>query len=360
MKFSLLKNIVLGFFFLFSFSYFAYADGDFVLGKVERVLQEEKVKDPVDNRDEINQTVSVQKYKSTEKPLVVSNFGVRDTKDIHYLTEGKFVLLAKNPSDGSWYVADIFRLPSVALLFAIFFGVVVYFTGFLGVRSLFGLLLSLCVLGGFIAPQILNGANPFLISLIGGAGISFFSLFLSHGFNIRTGLAFVSILGTLFIALVITPLFVHLSFLSGMGTEDAFTLLIGSSKDIQLQGVLMGGIIIGTLGILDDITTTQVTAVAEIKKANPESNAKTLYQGGLAIGKEHILALINTLALAYFGAALPLLLLMYLGQQPLWVAINSETLSEEIVRTLVGSLSLVLAVPLSTFIASWFYTRKEK
>jgi uncharacterized membrane protein len=121
---------------------------------------------------------------------------------------------------------------------------------------------------------------------------------------------------------------------------------------VNLRGLLLGGIVIGALGVLDDITTTQTAAINEIKRANPRMTRAQLYRSGLSIGREHIASLVNTLALAYAGASLPLLLLFWSdANAPWWVILNSESLVEEIVRTLVGSMTLTLAVPISTWFA---------
>ena len=140
-------------------------------------------------------------------------------------------------------------------------------------------------------------------------------------------------------------------------------LQMGTNAELNLQGILLAGIIIGTLGVLDDITSTQVTAISELKKTNSKISFTQLFQSGMNIGREHVFSMINTLALAYFGAAFPLFLLLalpYAQEQSLWISLNSASISEEIVRTLAGSLSLMLAVPLSTFIAAWFYSRYNK
>jgi len=137
--------------------------------------------------------------------------------------------------------------------------------------------------------------------------------------------------------------------LFGMGTEEAFYVQMGLLENIDLKGLLLGGIIIGALGVLDDVTTGQAAAVDEIHKANPTLPFIELYRRGLSVGREHITSLVNTLALAYIGAGLPLLLLFTTNTvQPLWVAMNAESIVEEIIRTLVGSTTLIFAVPITT------------
>ncbi|HYC80108.1 MAG TPA: YibE/F family protein, partial [Candidatus Binatia bacterium] len=129
---------------------------------------------------------------------------------------------------------------------------------------------------------------------------------------------------------------------------------------LNLRGLLLGGIILGVLGVLDDITTAQSAAVYEIRRANPALPFKELYSRGLSIGREHISSLVNTLFLAYAGASLPLFLFFTAGDhpQPFWVTLNSEFIAEELIRTLVGSVALMLAVPITTFLAAYYFSRR--
>jgi len=150
-------------------------------------------------------------------------------------------------------------------------------------------------------------------------------------------------------------IFVEGSQLLGLGSEEAMFLQLDPSLTLNLQGLLLSGIIIGTLGVLDDVTASQAAVVDEISKANESLGFKELYKRGLSVGHEHIAALVNTLFLAYAGAALPLFLLFYINKtQPLWVILNGELIAEEIVRTMVGSSALVLAVPITTALAAYF------
>jgi uncharacterized membrane protein len=146
-----------------------------------------------------------------------------------------------------------------------------------------------------------------------------------------------------------------LTHLTGGGTEEAFYLQIGVLSTLNLRGLLLGGIIIGALGVLDDITTAQTAAVDEISKANPSLRFEELVKRGHSIGREHITSLVNTLALAYVGASLPLLLIFSAAHsEPLWVLLNREYIIEELVRTLIGSITLILGVPISTLLAALF------
>jgi len=158
--------------------------------------------------------------------------------------------------------------------------------------------------------------------------------------------------------MVLALFFVSVAQLSGTGSEEALLLNVSSTMQINLRGLLLGGMIFGVLGVLDDVTTAQAAAVDEIKKANPKLGFEELYQGGISVGKEHIVSLVNTLVLAYIGSSFPLLLLFSLNQGvPLWITLNSEFIMEEVIRTLVGSTALIFAVPITTVMAAFVFAR---
>ncbi len=253
----------------------------------------------------------------------------------------------------SYFVADVLRLPVMVLLGLIFVGLVVVVAGWRGLSAFVGLALSLLVLMVFVVPQILAGSNPVLISLIGASVIALMSIYLAHGLSRQTSIALLSTLITLVLAVLLSWLFVSLMRLTGSGSEQAYLLQLGRTDPLDLRGLLLGGIIIGALGVLDDVTTAQTAAVAELRSANPSLGRFELYRRGLRIGSEHILSLVNTLVLAYAGASLPIFLFFALNDTlPTWFILNGEFLAEEIVRALVGSVTLVLAVPLATFVAA--------
>jgi uncharacterized membrane protein len=186
-------------------------------------------------------------------------------------------------------------------------------------------------------------------------------MYLSHGINLKSHIAFASILTTLGIVSILSFIVLHLAHMSGAGSEDAIFLLVEPSIKVNLQGLLLAGIVLGTLGILDDICIAQVAVIKELIHAKPHITFSELLSRGLTVGKDHIASLVNTLILAYAGASLPLFLLFTLyNTQPWWVVLNSEMIAEEIVRTLTGSIGLVLAVPLTTILASLILLQKKQ
>jgi uncharacterized membrane protein len=253
------------------------------------------------------------------------------------------------------FIADTYRLHSMYILLGGFVVITILCAGIGGgLRSFAGLLMASGVVWWYIIPGIASGGDPFTVSLIGTILIAGTSLYLAHGISASSTIALASISITATISAVLSHYSVSLMQLSGMGSEDALFLDIAPGMSINTAGLLMGGILLGALGVLDDITTAQASAVGEIRRANPLLSAQELFTRGMRVGREHILSLVNTLVLAYAGASFPLLLLLYVYERPLWVVINSEILMEEIVRTLVGSTALILAVPITTALAAWY------
>lgn len=296
--------------------------------------------------------------------LEIRHAGVVTLDRIHTYQAGDRVIINRIDQDNEepqYYIVDHYRIPALMWILGIFFMLAIVFGRWKGLTSILGLAVSIAVLAKFIVPNILHGANPLMITLIGSVIIACVSLFLAHGFNKRTTLSLVSTLCTLGIASVLSLLFVSLSRLTGLGTEEAVFLQTENLPALNIQGLLLGGIIIGTLGVLDDITTAQTAVVAELKEANTALTRTELFKRGISVGREHIASLVNTLVLAYAGAALPLFLLFSLNNtNPLWLTLNSEFVAEEIIRTLVGSSALILAVPISTAIAAYAFSRQQQ
>ena len=246
------------------------------------------------------------------------------------------------------------RVPLVGLALA-FSLVVVALSRWRGLAALAGLVVSLMVLIKFVLPAILAGGDPLLVAIVGGAAVMFSALYLAHGLNAATTTAVLGTLVSLSLTGLLALLFVNISIFTGAGSEEAAFLQI-SAQQVNLQGLLLASIIIGTLGVLDDVTVTQASAVWELQKANPDYGIRNLYKAGIRIGRDHIASTVNTLVLAYAGASLPLLILFSVSNRPLGQIVNTETVAEEVVRTLVGSIGLVASVPITTALAAWVVT----
>jgi uncharacterized membrane protein len=261
-----------------------------------------------------------------------------------------------------YIIVDKFRLRSAAFILVGFFALIIVLSRLKGLTSILGLSVSIAVLLTYIVPSITQGKDPVTTTLIGSVIIVFVSIYLAHGLNKRTTIAVGSTVITLILSIILSYVFVNAAHLSGAGTEDAYALQFGQFQGISLKGLLLAGIIVGTLGVLDDITTSISAAVDEIRKANPNLNVRELYNRGISVGREHISSLVNTLVLAYAGTSMPIFIffLDIADTQPLWVTLNTEVIIEEVIRTLVGSTALVLAVPITTLIAALAYGSKKK
>lgn len=336
---------------------FAQGADTFALAEVIQITEERE--EDIAGFDRTVQTavLKVTSGYETGKTFTLENGVIAGRSDM-LLAVGETVIVEKiERIDGSesYAIRDKYRLWPLALLTLFFVALTILFGGRVGVRAFIGLIVSVLLLTLLIVPAIVRGGDPLTTSLLGAFAIACTSIYLAHGFSRRTSVALVSTLITLTLAALLAIVFVHMAKLFGLGSEEALFLQSGPLENVNLRGLLLGGIIIGALGVLDDITTAQTAAVHELSRANPSLTQRELRTAGMSIGREHIASLINTLALAYVGSSLPLLLLFTMNVNfPLWVTLNSEFMAEEIIRTLIGSAALLLAVPISTSLAARF------
>ncbi|MFF7125740.1 YibE/F family protein [Streptomyces sp. NPDC008240] len=270
------------------------------------------------------------------------------------LREGEKVVVAYEPSapkDLQYSVTDVNRKVPMALLAGIFALAVVVVGRLRGVMALVALAVSFLVLTLFILPAILQGSNPLLVAVVGASAIMLIALYMCHGLSARTSVAVLGTLASLLLIGILGSEFIDWAALTG-NTDDSTGLIHGLYPSIDMSGLLLAGVIIGSLGVLDDVTVTQTSAVWELHEANPAMGWRGLYRAGIRIGRDHIASVVNTLVLAYAGAALPLLLLFSIAQSSVGTVANSELVAEEIVRTLVGSIGLVASVPVTTALAA--------
>ncbi|MFI8290332.1 YibE/F family protein [Streptomyces sp. NPDC085614] len=270
------------------------------------------------------------------------------------LDEGQGVVVAYAPDaprDLQYSVIDVNRKVPLTVLAAIFAIAVVLVGRMRGVMALIALAASFVVLTFFILPAILEGSNPLLVAVVGASAIMLIALYLCHGLSARTSVAVLGTLISLLLIGLLGSLFIDWASLTG-NTDDNTGLIHGLYPEIDLSGLLLAGIIIGSLGVLDDVTVTQTSAVWELHQADPRMGPRALYRAAIRIGRDHIASVVNTLVLAYAGAALPLLLLFSIAQSSVGMVANSELVAEEIVRTLVGSIGLVASVPVTTVLAA--------
>ncbi|MBI5135310.1 YibE/F family protein [Candidatus Uhrbacteria bacterium] len=342
----------------------APATADHGYGRARVVTVLEQGLRTVDGQNEQFQKIEAKLLDGPQKGAVVtieSNDLVTSAAGVQ-AQEGQTIIVAmdRTQAGDQYEIVDQYRNRRLILLVLLFVLLALMFGGGRGITALLGLVWTFVIIVKFIVPRIISGANPMLVGIEGAFAIAVVSLYLAHGWSKRTSVAVGSTLLTLTLAIFAAVVSVNATGLLGLGSEEVLYLpdIIGR---INLKGLLLAGIIIGTLGVLDDITTGQTAVVDEIAKANPRLKPWELYRRGLSVGREHIASLVNTLILAYAGASFPLFLLLVLGgDRPLWVTLNSEFLAEEIVRTLVGSATLIMAVPISTALAAVLLKTREK
>ena len=245
---------------------------------------------------------------------------------------------------------DYQRSNALWVLAITFIAAVVLLGRWRGVGAIAGLISSLLVLVLFVLPAILDGHSPVLVAVVGSAVIAFIALYLAHGFSTATSVALLGTFASLALTAVLSSVFIAATKLTGF-TDDSSYFLSALGGNVDMRGILLAGFVIGALGVLDDVTVTQVSAVAELHATRPDATSHELYKAAVNIGRDHISSTVNTLFLAYAGAALPLLLLFTQTGQSVASLGGREVIATEIVRSLVGSIGLVSAVPITTWLA---------
>jgi uncharacterized membrane protein len=238
----------------------------------------------------------------------------------------------------------------LALAFAVVVGLVARLRG---LASLVGLAFAFFILLQFILPGLLAGHPPGLVSLVGSSAIMFVVLYLAHGFSARTTTALVGTLFGLTLVAVLGSVAVSAARLIGLTNEDTTRLQL-YDPTLDFSGIVLAGIVVAGLGVLNDVTITQASAIWQLREVSPEITWRELYTRGMAVGRDHIASPVYTIVFAYAGAALPLLLVFELSARPLWTTVASYALAEEVIRTLVGAIALVLAVPVTTAVGAFF------
>ncbi|MCR4263166.1 MAG: YibE/F family protein, partial [Candidatus Roizmanbacteria bacterium] len=325
--------------------------------------QAEEQRQSEDGSSVLYQKLSIVITKGTQKGETISvENGILPFAHIEKYDVGDRIVLQKTPSpdgNGLYMITDYVRRGALMWVFALFVVLVLAIGGKWGIASLIGMGISFLMIMFFMLPQILNGAPPVVIALVSSLVIVPVTFYLSHGFNPKTHIAIFGTLATLSITGMIASLSIESAHLTGFASEEAGFLEAQRTGTINMQGLLLAGIIIGTLGVLDDITVSQASIVRQLKKANAKFNFQQLFSRAMSVGRDHIASLVNTLVLVYTGASLPLLLLFINNPRPFSEIVNYEFISDEIIRTLVGSIGLILAVPITTAVASFIFSRRN-
>jgi uncharacterized membrane protein len=341
---------------------FSTFGSDTVRAEVVQILEE----------GEVNMGGHTQKYQSARVKILEGqyqgvpmeiDYGKRQVRSDDYdLTVGDKVMvsISKTPENVvKAYFVDYVRSTPMIWLAAIFALAIILISHWKGVGALLSMLFSLYVIIAYIIPQILAGEDPLRVSIIGSAVLLGVTLYLTYGWTLKTHAAVISMVMVLVLTGALSALFVVLTKLNGTGDESVMFLVQLTETPINMRGLLLGGMLIGALGVLDDLVTTQASAVFELHHANPTFSFGALYNSAMRIGQDHVAATVNTLVLAYAGSALPMLLLFSLARGDYGSLVNYALVAEEIVRTLVGSLGLIAAVPITTAVAIFFAQRSE-
>lgn len=334
--------------------------------EVVSIVEEKKVEDEsgnVYNQQNIKLNVLDGNFKGRE----VFYYGIGDIQmasSHDYQVGDKVIVNYSQNSDGEdmFYITEYDRSTKLYYLAAIFALSIILVGRLKGFRSLLALAFSFFIILKFIIPKILAGFNPVLISVSGGIFILLAAIYLTQGINRKAHLASLSLFFSLLITAALSVFFTKITRLTGFTSEETLYLLELENVQLNFQGLLLAGILIGVLGVLDDTIISQISTVEQIKKANPGLAKSKVYFMSLKVGVDHITSMTNTLFFAYAGVSLPLLILFSAGGTPFMTfsqAINQEIIATEIVRTLVGSIGLILSIPIANYLATYFLKVKQ-
>jgi len=323
-----------------------------------RVLEtKDKVSDiiPVFNLENKNQEIRaiILEGENKDREVTFNN-------DFTPLAPGDIFFMNHTTRDGEEFFAimEPYRLNVIYILLFIFIALTVFVGGWQGLRGLVSLALSFVLIIYALLPGILAGYSPVLVSIVVSSFIIIIGSYITHGFNKTTTSAVLGMILTIIITGTLAVISVNSGNFTGYDNEEAVFLNRNFQGGIDLVGILIGGIMIGLLGVLYDIAINQAIFVEELHHIAPHVKRKNIFKRAMRMGREHIGALVDTLAIAYAGASLPLLLL-FSGSTNLELILNREIFATEIVRILIGSISLILAVPITTFIATLLLMKKD-
>lgn len=279
-------------------------------------------------------------------PEVAKAHGVHAGDKIRYLDMSGVA----GPGNTTYLFMDFVRTAPMALLAVLYAVVVVAVARWRGLRAILGLLVASVVLAQFMLPALVAGRPAVLVALTGATAIMFCVLYFAHGFSARTSTALVGTLFGLGVTTLLAAWGTGAAHLTGLGDENTFSLVY-LFDNVSLSGIVLCGLIIAGLGVLNDVTITQASAVWELYELAPATSARKLFAAAMRIGRDHIASTVYTIAFAAAGAALPVLILVSLNGRPLLDTLTGVELAGEVVGTLVGSIGLVLAIPLTTAVA---------
>lgn len=320
--------------------------------RVEEVLLNKNTNTIINKKSFPTQTLKVMPLEGSLKGKsleIVNDYSQLKKNDVFFLIK----TIYGDSGEEVLTVGDIYRVNKILSFVIIFVIIVFLFGGIQGARGLLSLIGSLFIITYILLPGILNGLSPIILSVVVSSFIVIFGSYITHGFNRTTSSAVIGMIMTVLLIGIFAWYSVELFNLSGLDNEEAVYLNFSTEENINFSGLLLGGIVIGLLGVLYDAAIGQAVAVEELFRASKDMTRKKVFLRATRIGREHIGALVNTLAIAYVGTSLPLLLLFYSSNMPFLFIINKEMFATEILRTLIGSTGLILAVPITTLVATF-------
>lgn len=279
-------------------------------------------------------------------------FPVSETSPV--FTPGDDIVLDHQPDadpEFAYSYADRQRRPVLLWVAVLFAAAVVALGRLRGLAALAGLVASVVVLLQFVIPAIIDGRSPVLVAVVGAALIAYVALYAAHGFTRMTTVALLGTLAALGLTALLSWIAIGAAEFSGFASDESFILTFAGSIDVG--GLILAGVVLGAVGAIDDVTVTQASAVWELHRVRPDLSRLELVRSGLRVGRDHVASTVNTLLLAYAGAAMPLLLFFVLADQSIGTVLNSEVVATEALRTLLGSIGLVASVPLTTWMAAF-------
>lgn len=258
-----------------------------------------------------------------------------------------------------YQITEIYRTNSIVWFVLIYFILVLLVGGWQGLGSVLGLAVSILVILKVIIPMTLAGWDPVWVSILGGLCVLLPSIYFSHGFNAKTTIALLGTMLGLFVTGLLAAIALNSISLTGLGGEESLFLVSDSAGVLNMRSILLASMIIGGIGLIDDVTVSQIAVIREIYEENKNISVRRLYKKAMNVGKDHIASMVNTLFLAYTAASLPLIMLLVDQGADLSYIVNIEAFAEEIARTLVASSGLIITVPITTFIGAYLYVHKQ-
>lgn len=327
-------------------------------GVVSEIVSEEKIIDEVTNQEMYIQVLKVKIDNANDDLIEVNNGDQFDIRNTRYKKGDNVIIKGFEDITGNvtYRISETNRSGPLLFIALAFSVLAIIIARKKGIYSLLSLVFSFIIIFTILLPMLVSGKDPLVSVILSSLILLPIIFYLSHGFNTKTTIAIIATLSCMILTGILANIFIDLTNLQGYTSDESY-LLKNQIANFDMRNLLLAGMIISSLGILDDITVSQISIVFELHALNPDLKIKELYSKGMNVGKDHIASMINTLVLVYAGSSLPLLLLFINNPLPAAELISFEMLATEIVKTLVGSIGLILAVPAATMLASYYLTK---